>query len=71
MKFCKHLSWKGDPQKRLSPMATTAALVRNEAPYGCRRSIEAWGPDGIPAAPELCHGKRKCFEPSTIKGKKV
>jgi len=71
MDCCKHLSWKGDPQKRRSSKALSYSLVRNEAPFGCRRSIEAWGPDGVPAAPELCHKKRACFEKSPTDRHKV
>ena len=67
MKLCAHLRWKSFYGASFANVEEAVALARrNEVPFQCNRSCRPWGPDDLPAVPELCDDARPCFEPSPL-----
>lgn len=65
MTLCRWLRWKTLYGRETLTEAELSELVaRNDVPYSCLKTCEAWGPDGDVAAPEACGGDRACFERS-------
>lgn len=63
MTLCKWLRWKGwYAEWDVAELA--AMFAANEVPYTCLRTVQAWGPDDGPCAPERCGPHRPCFQPS-------
>lgn len=66
LELCRHLRWKSLSRDLDDPDEIVAAFARNQVPYGCLRTCQAWGPDEDLAAPELCGSDRGCFEPAAL-----
>lgn len=67
MQLCRFLRWKGiHAQDWSSPAELLAVLRRNDVPFSCLHTCQAWGPDDGPAAPERCDASRPCFEASAM-----
>ena len=66
MELCRHLRWKSSARDSQDPLEVLGAFARNQVPYSCLRTCQAWGPDDGLAAPECCNGSRACFEPAPI-----
>ena len=43
-----------------------ASLQREQVPFSCLRTCQAWGPDDDIVAPERCSADRPCFERDRI-----
>lgn len=64
-RLCHSLRWKGFYGKPFQDQASLeAALSRNEVPYRCLQTCQAWGPDDAGVTPEQCQPGRGCFSPS-------
>ncbi len=61
--LCAHLRWKRHETERLDQLALAEAFMANQVPYSCLRTCRQWGPDDLPASPELCQRSRPCFAP--------
>ncbi len=62
LRLCHFLRWKGFygtsfPDRE----ALEAGLSRNEVPYRCLQTCQAWGPDDVGVTPEHCQPGRSCF----------
>jgi hypothetical protein len=64
IQLCRFLRWKGVHDIR-NEEDLKLAFMKNEVPYSCLRTCQAWGPDESIAAPEDCNATRSCFERST------
>lgn len=65
IELCEHLRWKGlAGQDAVDEEELLVLYLRNDSPYSCLRTCEAWGPDDGVAAPERCGSGRACFEAS-------
>ena len=65
MHLCRFLRWKtgyGDLYSTEDELLQI--LGRNEVPFACLKTQQAWGPDDAAALPEQCAPGRRCFEPS-------
>jgi hypothetical protein len=66
LELCRHLRWKSLSRDLDDPEEIAFAFARNQVPYSCLRTCQAWGPDEDLAAPELCGTDRECFEASAL-----
>jgi hypothetical protein len=65
MELCRSLRWKGwYAVEGFTEATLVEAIVNNEVPYQCLKTCAEWGPDDVPALPEMCGSGRVCFAPS-------
>jgi hypothetical protein len=60
--LCRHLRWKTFSRDHDDPRAILASLQRNQVPFSCLRTCQAWGPDEDVVSPGACCAGRECFE---------
>ena len=63
MRLCRNLRWKGHAEDHLSAARVREVFEANLVPYSCLQTCGSCGPDGQIVAPELCGGRRRCYEP--------
>ncbi len=68
MEICKNLRWKSASRDSDEIAVIMTVFMRNQVPYSCLRTCQAWGPDGDAAAPELCDRERGCFVARRVEG---
>lgn len=65
LRLCHFLRWKGFYGRSFPSRAALAdALSRNDVPYRCLHTCQAWGPDDQAVTPAGCQPGRGCFEAS-------
>ena len=65
MELCAFLRWKSFyGTEHLAEDELAGLLARNEVPYSCLRTTQAFGPDDDLVAPERCDSDRACYERS-------
>ena len=65
MYLCRFLRWKTGYGELFGTEAELVEiLARNEVPFRCLQTQNAWGPDDAAARPEQCAPGRRCYERS-------
>ncbi len=64
--LCKHLRWKSHARDSGSPAAILESLRRQQVPFSCLYTCQAWGPDDDIVSPGSCSSARDCFEQSRL-----
>ena len=65
MKLCRFLRWKGH-HPEITEDEIRLAFMRNNVPFSCLQTCQAFGPDGDVAAPEACEPNRSCYRASKL-----
>jgi hypothetical protein len=63
MELCRYLRWKSAARDADDPRWIQESLLRNQVPFSCLQTCQAWGPDDDLVAPDLCRRERPCFSP--------
>ncbi|MCA9716011.1 MAG: hypothetical protein KC468_15135 [Myxococcales bacterium] len=66
LEICRNLRWKSASRDSDEAAVIMAVFARNQVPYSCLRTCQAWGPDGDAATPELCDRDRDCYAPRRV-----